>query len=109
MSPFQPTVVRGFSKYTRITMQRSGASSSAALRRRSAYSWAAAGSWTEHGPTTTSSRSLRPARMSDTSSRARVTMSDPFSERGCSSMRIAGGNSGWMRSMRRSRVFIRQL
>ena len=34
--PFQPTVVRGFSKYTRITTHRSSSSSAAVFARRTA-------------------------------------------------------------------------
>ena len=36
MRPFQPVVVRGFSKYTRIAMQRSSRSSAACALSRSA-------------------------------------------------------------------------
>ena len=39
--PFQPTVVRGFSKYTRITISRSAARRSFARFSRAAYSIAA--------------------------------------------------------------------
>ena len=60
ISPFQPTVVRGFSKYTRITSSRVCSTCAASCRSRPAYSRAATGSWIEHGPTTTNSRgSLR--------------------------------------------------
>ena len=41
MRPFHPTVVRGFSKYTRITMMRSLASASRTAASRVAYSIAA--------------------------------------------------------------------
>src|SRR3990167_5038998 len=46
--PFQPTVVRGFSKYARITRYRLSEASAASALRRSAYSWAALISWIEH-------------------------------------------------------------
>jgi hypothetical protein len=39
--PFQPTVVRGFSKYTRITISRSSAKRGDTSRRARAYSIAA--------------------------------------------------------------------
>ena len=64
MRPFQPTVVRGFSKYTRMTMSICCASASACSFSRAAYSRAASGSWIEHGPTMTSSLRSRPAMMS---------------------------------------------
>ena len=63
MSPFQPTVVRGFSKYTRMTISRSSESRSRTAFRWSLYSSAAAGSWMEQGPTITSSLSSSPCRM----------------------------------------------
>ena len=47
--PFQPMVVRGFSKYTRITMNSCLASSSRSVASRRAYSSAAASSWIEQG------------------------------------------------------------
>jgi len=53
MSPFHPTVVRGFSKYTRITTRRSEARRARSAFQAQAYSVAAFRSWMEHGPTTT--------------------------------------------------------
>ena len=44
MSPFHPVTVRGFSKYTRMTMHSSLENSAIALRSRLAYSRAALGS-----------------------------------------------------------------
>jgi hypothetical protein len=55
--PFQPTLLRGFSRYTRITINSSGRCRSMTDTRRSAYSSAASGSWIEQGPTTHSRRS----------------------------------------------------
>ena len=63
MSPFQPTVVRGFSKYTRITISSVSAYWVRTAIRRRAYSTAAAGSWMEQGPMTTIRRSSLPAMM----------------------------------------------
>ena len=60
MSPFHPTVVRGFSKYTRITRQSVSANSRLSPARRRAYSKAAIGSWIEQGPTITSGRRSSP-------------------------------------------------
>jgi len=42
--------------------------------RRVAYSWAAAGSWIEHGPSTTNSRGSRRSRMSRSTERPRITV-----------------------------------
>src|SRR5499426_3407645 len=85
-------------------MRRSRACSSASALSRRAYSVAAAGSWIEHGPTMTTSRSSSPRRMRLMSRRARVTVSEPRSLSGCSSRRIRGGRSGRKLSTRRSRV-----
>ena len=63
MRPFQPTVVRGFSKYTRITISSSPLKRSRSFTSRPAYSIAAFVSWIEHGPMTTISRSSIPCRM----------------------------------------------
>lgn len=57
-NPFQPVRVRGFSKYARMTISSSPESSLRTDTRRSAYASAARVSCMEHGPTTTSSRSL---------------------------------------------------
>jgi len=57
MSPFHPTVVRGFSKYTRMTISSSLACLPRSRASRAAYSSAASGSWIEQGPMTTSRRS----------------------------------------------------
>src|SRR5439155_1669067 len=54
----------------------------------------------------TINRSSLPARISATSSRARVMTCEASSLRGSSSSRMAGGRSGRMDSTRRSRVFI---
>jgi hypothetical protein len=103
--PFQPTVVRGFSKYTRIRI-----SSESAWRARSAlslraYSSAAAGSWIEHGPITTSSRSSSPCRMRRT--RSRVSPMRPSTgvpAIGKNRIRCSGGGSGVTSLMRWSSV-----
>ena len=54
--PFQPTVVLGFSKYTRMMINRVSLTRSATALRFLAYSMAAVVSWMEQGPTTTISR-----------------------------------------------------
>src|SRR5215510_779651 len=87
-----------------MTMRRSRACSSATALSRRAYSIAAAGSWIEHGPTMTTSRSSSPRRIRLISCRARVTVSEPRSESGCSSSKMRGGKSGRKLSTRRSRV-----
>ncbi len=74
MSPFQPTVVRGFSKYTRMISSIVDSTSAASPFRRPAYSRAAATSWIEHGPTTTNRRGSRRSRMARTASRDRSTV-----------------------------------
>lgn len=53
MSHFHPTVVRGFSKYVRITISRVSQNSSLHFWIYPAYSIAAFVSWIEHGPTIT--------------------------------------------------------
>ena len=49
MRPFQPTVVRGFSRYARMTISRSWEWRSASRFSRAQYSSAASGSWIEQG------------------------------------------------------------
>jgi len=61
--PFQPTVVRGFSKYVRMTSFKSVSSLGSSVFSRRAYSSPASGSWIEQGPTTTTSRSSLPLMM----------------------------------------------
>ena len=104
MRPFQPVVVRGFSKYTRIAMSRSCSWRSASARSRRAYSRAASGSCTLHGPTTTSSRSSIPSRIASTSARPRRTRSAISGSSGRCSSRSAGVVSGDTRAMRVSRT-----
>ncbi len=105
--PFQPTVVRGFSKYTRITT-----SSVSAWRARSAlslraYSSAATGSWIEHGPITTSSRSSRPLRMRRIASRVLpISVSTGVPAMGKKRIRCSGGGSGVTSLMRWSSVWL---
>lgn len=76
MSPFQPTVVLGFSKYARITINSSLVCFSLSDFRRLAYSSAELGSWMEHGPMTMRRRlrGSRLWRMSAASSRAVITV-----------------------------------
>ena len=105
ISPFQPTVVRGFSKYTRITISSASPSASRNGRRRRAYSIAAAGSWIEHGPITTARRSSWPCRMRCRAPRASETVSDTWSVQGICAISCAGGTSASMRRMRRSSVW----
>ena len=97
INPFQPIVVRGFSKYTRITITRRSSSSRLTAASFSAYSCAAFGSWIEHGPTMTSNRSSRPLSTSRISWREWSTNSLISSVSGCSlrKARGAGIGSSW--------------
>ncbi|RCM35166.1 hypothetical protein PA171_04334 [Pseudomonas aeruginosa] len=88
--PFQPTVVRGFSKYTRITRNSVSATSAASALRRSAYSWAALMSWMEQGPITTNRRWSLPSRMSRTTWRPWATVCRALSVRGISRLSCSG-------------------
>ena len=72
--PRHPTVVRGFSKYTRMITTISCCTRVANSARRPAYSSAARSSWMEQGPTITSRRGSRRERISTTVSRARTTV-----------------------------------
>jgi hypothetical protein len=67
-------VVRGFSKYTRMTIHRRSASSSRSPASRVAYSRAPFSSWIEHGPMTTSSRGSVPSRIRSTAARPSTTV-----------------------------------
>ena len=96
IKPFQPTVVRGFSKYTRMTICKSSLAFSAYSRRRCAYSSPARTSCKEHGPTTTTRRSCSFLRIASISRRPFSTVSAAFIDNGYSSMRICGGMSGLM-------------
>ncbi len=91
MSPFHPTVVRGFSKYTRITIISSSESSAMDCFSNPAYSFAATGSWIEQGPTTTTNRSSAPLRMSTICWRASKTVREALSVSGISSATKTGG------------------
>jgi hypothetical protein len=105
ISPFQPTVVRGFSKYTRITTSRSPACFSRSAFSLRAYSMAAAGSWIEQGPMITSKRSSSPEMMRRTLLRV-VLISDStgVSAIGKKRIRCSGGGSGVTSRMRWSSV-----
>ena len=92
--PFQPTVVRGFSKYARITISRSSLCFSAWLTSRRAYSRPALGSWMEQGPTMTSKRSSTPSMTARTSSRPRATTSASRVSSGSSATMSCGVGSG---------------
>ena len=102
MKPFQPTVVRGFSKYTRITSSRSSFSSSDSARSRRAYSSACSLSWMEHGPTTTSRRGSSPCTMAATCRRLCSTKRCTASPTGSSYCSRAGEMSGRTSRMRTS-------
>jgi len=105
ISPFQPTVVRGFSKYTRISTSSSPSCRSLSACNFLAYSSAASGSWIEHGPMTTSSWSERPRRMSRTLRRVfAISDSTGVPWIGKKRIRCSGGGSGTMFSMRSSSV-----
>ena len=104
MSPFQPTVVRGFSKYTRITISSASPCVSRSGRSRRAYSSAALASWIEHGPITTARRSSSPCRIRCSARRALATLSDIGSVHGSSRRSSAGVDSGAKLRMRRSSV-----
>ena len=60
IKPFQPTVVRGFSKYTRMTSSMRSFTSSASCAILLAYSLPASISWIEQGPTTMSNLGSSP-------------------------------------------------
>ena len=104
ISPFQPTVVRGFSKYTRMTISRSALRRSRTGFRRLAYSMAARVSWIEQGPITTIMRSSMPCRMRCMACRAANTVSDASLVQANSRMTCAGGFSSLISRMRRSSV-----
>ena len=104
MSPFQPTVVRGFSKYTRMTTYRASASLSRSGSSRPAYSRAALTSWIEQGPTTTSSRSSCPRRISRMTWRASKVVRSAASEPGYSACTSAGVLTASIDAMRTSSV-----
>ena len=105
MRPFQPTVVRGFSKYTRMTMHELvGELVARRAEAGRAYSSAATGSWIEHGPDDDDEPVVLAAEDAATASRPRLIVAEPRSVRGSSSRRMAGGSSGRKLSMRRSRV-----
>ena len=102
ISPFQPTVVRGFSKYTRMTISRSALRRSRTGFRRLAYSMARV-SWIEQGR---SRRSCgRPCRAGcGHACRAANTVSDASLVQANSRMKCAGGFSSLISRMRRSSV-----
>src|SRR5208283_351339 len=77
-----------------MTRTRSPACARAAAARRRANSRAAAGSWIEHGPTTTSRRSSWPERMEATSRRAPETSAAPAASSGRRSSRSHGAGRG---------------
>ena len=104
MSPFQPIVVRGFSKYTRIRISNWPASALACSLSLPAYSRAASGSWIEHGPTITSSRGSSPLMISLACRRTLKTSEDCSGARGSSSIRSAGARTSAMPVMRTSSV-----
>ena len=100
ISPFQPVVVRGFSKYTRIATHSSSLSERAWPTKRLAYSTVACGSWTLHGPTTASSLSSAPSRIPCTSVRPPTTTCECHSVSGSAPSRCRGATSGSSRSIR---------
>ena len=102
--PFHPIVVRGFSKYTRITRKNWSATSGASRASRRAYSMAAFGSWMEHGPTTTSRRGSSRRRIRCTVSRPRTTVDAAVSRCGSASFSSRGESKGRMVTTRRSLV-----
>eukprot|EP00659_Diplonema_papillatum_P004813 gene4812-biopygen4730 len=95
MSPFQPMVVLGFSKYTRMTMIKSFSYSCASFRSAAAYSSPAFVSWMLHGPTTTTSLSSRSFIAFDTAIRPLTTVFSASFVSGTSSNRILGGSNGF--------------
>src|SRR6478735_5532754 len=76
-----------------MTIRRSSRCRSAWLTKRRAYSSPAFGSWMEHGPTITRSRSSTPSRIARTSSRARPTTSEPRASSGNSAIISCGVGS----------------
>src|SRR6185312_5072089 len=102
--PFQPTVVRGFSKYTRITISSASPSSRRSSASLPAYSSAAGVSWMEHGPITTTSRSSRPLMMACSAWREASTVAIAAAVAVQSRMTSAGVLRGVIALMRRSSV-----
>jgi hypothetical protein len=98
--PFQPVVVRGFSKYTRITSSSESLNRAVTEANRRAYSRVASTSWTLQGPTTTSSRSSSPSSTAWTCSRPARTTAAAGSLSGSSASRSAGETSSSRRSIR---------
>ena len=90
MKPFQPTVVRGFSKYTRMTMKSVSRTLAAARASRPAYSSAASGSWIEHGPITTKRRGSARSRIARIVERPRATVSAAAGDRGTLALTASG-------------------
>ena len=91
--PFQPIVVRGFSKYTRISTSMVLSTRWARPCSRVAYSRAATWSWIEHGPTTTNSRGSCRSRMRRTALRLRKTNSSAADGSGMSRLTCSGVGS----------------
>mmetsp|Transcript_3227 Transcript_3227/g.9276 ORF Transcript_3227/g.9276 Transcript_3227/m.9276 type:complete len:302 (+) Transcript_3227:441-1346(+) len=89
MRPFQ-SVARGGSKNIRMTRHKSPASLHASAFNRCAYSSAALGSCTQHGPMITTSRSSSPWRIACTSERPRMTVALPSLVMGSSAIRSCG-------------------
>ena len=108
IKPFQPTVVRGFSKYTRITMSNSFSYFLRSGNKRSAYSMAALGSWMEHGPIITNKRLSRPCTKSEISWRVATTNWAALSLIGNSYKWAIGGNNSLIAWMRTSSVFCKR-
>jgi hypothetical protein len=94
ISPFQPTVVLGFSKYTRMQSSTSSATRSAAALSLPAYSSAAPGSWIEHGPTMARRRESSPRRIRSIWLRASATKRALLGGQGCRACSSAGAMSG---------------
>ena len=104
MSPFQPTVVLGFSKYTRIMICKSSLNFSARTARRSAYSRPALGSCIEQGPTTARTLLSEPWRMSLICLRLSKISCDASSDNGSSSIKLSGGITSSIPVIRTSSV-----
>ena len=89
--PFQPRVVRGFSKYARMTTRMSWETFFARSWSLAAYWRAASRSWMEQGPTSMRRRLSRPSRMSRTWARISWMFRRMFSVNG-SSWRSSSGD-----------------
>ena len=104
INPFQPTVVRGFSKYTRMMISNSPLKRTRSFTKRCAYSIAALVSWIEQGPMTTINLSSSPCKILCKALRASAVTLAMCSEQGYSRMKCEGGVNSFNSRILRSSV-----